>query len=105
MTFVGHFDEEHRLLQLSNLLVVSPQEILSNRNYFALVLEFHRDRVHVENNVRDEISSLVAPVSDDALLAKLKLCHLLKAVLIALHLVPNLDKSGEAGLSRLELEN
>jgi hypothetical protein len=62
------------------------------------MLESHTDWVHVENNIRDKVSSLVSPVSNDTLFIELKLDDLFNPVLVAFALLSDLHDSFETRL-------
>jgi hypothetical protein len=95
---------EERLLGLLDFHVVLGQEVVSDRSLFALVLELSLDRVGSENNIVDDVSSLVAPVGNDGVTTVLKLDQLFPTVLGG-RVLPDLVDLLEAGASGHELEN
>ena len=62
------------------------------------MLESHTDWVHIENNIRNKVGSLVSPVSNDTLFIELKLDDLFNPVLVAFALLSDLHDSFETRL-------
>ena len=104
MNFVCNFYHKHRLFWLSDFLVVTFIKVISHCDYFSLMLEFHSDRVNVENNISHKVGSLVTPVSDDTLLAEFKLNHLFESVLAIWILLFYFNNPLQTRFCRHELE-
>lgn len=69
------------------------------------MLESHRYWIHIKNNVSHKVCSLVAPVCNDRLIAKLKSYNLLKSVLVTLTLISQLHDSLKATLCWHKFKN
>ena len=64
---VSDFDEEEGLIEVSDLLIVDLREVLSHRDFLAIVIEFLRHWVLVEVDISDNVGPLSSPVSDHRL--------------------------------------
>ena len=104
LVLVGDPDDKQRLLHITQRLVVHVLEVLSNVDLLIVVRESLLDRIGLEVDVGDEVASLIAPLSDNWLADKFKLCDLLELV-IALRVLTDLVKTIEASFGGLELED
>ena len=101
---VGDLDQEERLLEVRDLLVVDLGEVLGDRGHLIIVHELVSHRILVKVYIEDDVSSLVTPVRNDGFLRELSSAHLLPAVLIRRVLL-ELKHAREAAGGRHELED
>ena len=81
LLLICNFNDEERLLDIANCLVIDILEVLSNADLTAVLQESHLDRTRREVNILNEVRSIVAPVSDDGFSTEFKLSCLLKLML------------------------
>jgi hypothetical protein len=74
-------DDKHGLVWLSDPLAIALVEVVGDSDLLTLTLERARHRISVKHNLTHEVLTLVAPIRDDRLPAKLLLAALMPLVL------------------------
>lgn len=97
MSLIRDLDHEQRLVHILKDLAVNIFKISGQVNLFAVVDEGVLQRTCLKVNILHEVASIVAPVSDDWLAAKLKLSNLL-SLMLAVALLLNLKQTIQTSL-------
>lgn len=66
-----HFYQKYGLNKFSDMFVVVLREVLNNRNLLTLAFKRESSHFNVEQNITDDVLSLVTPVSNNALIDEL----------------------------------
>ncbi len=102
----GNLYYKHRLVGLSDLLVVAFEKVLSDRDFLPFTLKSFFDRICVKNNITDNVLALVTPVSNYTFVTELLFASLNPLILrLVTELIFQIKDSWEATISRHKLEN